>query len=606
MPTALASALAIAAGSGDGSVSVSSVAAAQAAIAARPGQRQAARVDAAALPALGAAIAAAGLDLQPAALGVALAVNPGVKTIIAHELAELAAAAQARALWFAPLAPQTRYTADVVAGPLRLAVTATAEIASNTGSPNANGLFAVLDARDAIGALAALQAYLAEEDALTTLQRVQFTTSRYATFSDQVANVLAQTAGTAATPVRRYAVPAGTDPQAWLASAAAETTRATDQDTYLTARQALAAVIGRFDPLFDVNQPAPLADPASGRGEQALSAQRAVTEKAWGAFSSATAATFDGLIAALGQSGLVSSAQVPPPPDTELSLFTADGDLRVVALLIASPEPLPWRRMWQWTTLDPASFGARGLTGLTMLWSADQTRALLVPLGSPAGKYTLTLCFQGNIGAETACITAKGASVSEAATSAPIAIAPIPIRRPVADAGLDGQPSIEHQQQRPLPRDPGPPGRQAAASADRHRAAAPPPVSPAATTLSFPSVPKAPTLRILVISGADAGRAFDLHPGELIIGREEGSEILLDDPTVSHNHAVLRVHGEQVTIEDLRSTNGTKVNGVAIERQTSIAPGDQLEHRRRDARSRATPYSRTGRVAMKGHAGAGP
>ena len=78
-------------------------------------------------------------------------------------------------------------------------------------------------------------------------------------------------------------------------------------------------------------------------------------------------------------------------------------------------------------------------------------------------------------------------------------------------------------------------------------------------------------------SGADAGRAFDLHPGELSIGREEGSEILLQDPVVSHNHAVLRVHGERVTIEDLHSTNGTKVNGMAIGRQTPLAPGDQLD-----------------------------
>ena len=77
-------------------------------------------------------------------------------------------------------------------------------------------------------------------------------------------------------------------------------------------------------------------------------------------------------------------------------------------------------------------------------------------------------------------------------------------------------------------------------------------------------------------SGANAGQVFALHPGELIIGREEGSEIQLADLRVSHNHAVLRVHGTQVTIEDLRSTNGTKVNGVAIERQIPLVPGDEL------------------------------
>jgi len=66
------------------------------------------------------------------------------------------------------------------------------------------------------------------------------------TFSDQVANVAAQAAGTAATPIRRYAVPAGTDAQTWLAGAATEGTRATTQVTYLNARQTLADVLGRW------------------------------------------------------------------------------------------------------------------------------------------------------------------------------------------------------------------------------------------------------------------------------------------------------------------------------------------------------------------------
>ena len=78
-------------------------------------------------------------------------------------------------------------------------------------------------------------------------------------------------------------------------------------------------------------------------------------------------------------------------------------------------------------------------------------------------------------------------------------------------------------------------------------------------------------------NSVDEGRSFALDPGELTIGREEGSAIQLQDGSVSHNHALLRVHGEDVTIEDLRSTNGTKVNGVAIDRQTDLAPGDLID-----------------------------
>lgn len=418
LPAAIASALAIGTGAGAGAVSAASIAAAQSILTARPGaDRITSARNAIAAPALSAAIAAAGLTLRPTAVTTAIAVNPQLRAVIRHQLSELTDAATARSLWFAPLAPKTRYTADVVAGPLRVS----SREKENSGNANAT-LQAIYQAGDATAALAALRAYQAEESALTTLQRVQFATSRYATFGDQVANLLAQVAGTATTPVRRYAATAGLDPQTWLAAAAAEQARGTAAGAYAAARRLLADIVARFDPLFDVNQPAPLTDPTTGNGQQALAAQRTVTEKAWQAFAGATSATFDGLIAALGQPGLVSSAKVAPPPDTELSVLTVGGGLPVVALLIDSPEPMPWRRLWQWTSLAPVGFLSGGLTGVTVLWSADQTRALLVPLGAPVGQYTLSLSFRGNIGAETACITTAGASVSETATTAPIVL----------------------------------------------------------------------------------------------------------------------------------------------------------------------------------------
>jgi hypothetical protein len=403
-------------------VSAGSVAAAQ-----RQLERRAAMtVDPVAKPALDAAIRAAGLQVAPGALGSVISISSGTIAIIRHELDELAAAAKARDLWFAPLAPETRYTVDVVAGPLPSG----REDVAGTRAGGSGGLLGIFNASDAIGALEALQAFLTREDALISLQRVQFTTSRYEAFSDQVANVVAQAAGTAATPIRRYAVPAGTDAQTWLTGAAAEAARAAGQAVYLNARETLATVLGRFDPLYDVRQAISPVDPTTGNGEQALAAQRAVTEQAWQQVAAATATTFDGLITTLGQPGLVSSQHVPPPPDTELSVFTSDDDAVVQALLLNSPEPLPWRRMWQWTLLQPDA-RARPLAGITILWSTDQTRALIVPVGSPGGLYTLTLGFEGNIGAELACITADGISVTESSPLDPIQLGPQRVRIPV-------------------------------------------------------------------------------------------------------------------------------------------------------------------------------
>ncbi|MGD0376630.1 MAG: FHA domain-containing protein [Streptosporangiaceae bacterium] len=107
--------------------------------------------------------------------------------------------------------------------------------------------------------------------------------------------------------------------------------------------------------------------------------------------------------------------------------------------------------------------------------------------------------------------------------------------------------------------------------------AAPEGASPTALTEIVPGVPTTPPLRVRVTNSVDEGRSFALDPGELTIGREVGSAILLQGSGVSHNHALLRVHGDDVTIEDLRSTNGTNVNGVAIDRQTDLAPGDLID-----------------------------
>lgn len=79
--------------------------------------------------------------------------------------------------------------------------------------------------------------------------------------------------------------------------------------------------------------------------------------------------------------------------------------------------------MWQWTQLQPGFLSAP-LSGITIVWSADQTRALIVPLGSPRGIYALTLGFEGNIGAEVACITLDGASVTESPSLAPLSLGP--------------------------------------------------------------------------------------------------------------------------------------------------------------------------------------
>lgn len=61
--------------------------------------------------------------------------------------------------------------------------------------------------------------------------------------------------------------------------------------------------------------------------------------------------------------------------------------------------------------------------------------------------------------------------------------------------------------------------------------------------------------------------------GDLVIGREAG-QLSLDDPELSRTHAVIRLAGEAVEIQDLGSLNGTWVNGTRITSAVPLNPGD--------------------------------
>lgn len=71
----------------------------------------------------------------------------------------------------------------------------------------------------------------------------------------------------------------------------------------------------------------------------------------------------------------------------------------------------------------------------------------------------------------------------------------------------------------------------------------------------------------LVASASVAGNLpFRINDGEFVIGRSKQGQIVISDPTVSRQHARLVRNRHEVTLEDLKSSNGTFVNGRRIER----------------------------------------
>jgi hypothetical protein len=69
---------------------------------------------------------------------------------------------------------------------------------------------------------------------------------------------------------------------------------------------------------------------------------------------------------------------------------------------------------------------------------------------------------------------------------------------------------------------------------------------------------------------------FELAEGQFMIGRSTDCQLSLDDPLVSRNHAKLTVYTDKVTVEDLGSRNGVRVNGDRIDHVHALEHGDRL------------------------------
>ncbi len=82
----------------------------------------------------------------------------------------------------------------------------------------------------------------------------------------------------------------------------------------------------------------------------------------------------------------------------------------------------------------------------------------------------------------------------------------------------------------------------------------------------------------LVVHGSlSAQDEYELPEQTTKIGREAFNDIVLYDPEVSRNHALIKFHEGRYIIEDLGSTNGTFVNGRRITGPAPLHNGDAID-----------------------------
>ncbi len=70
--------------------------------------------------------------------------------------------------------------------------------------------------------------------------------------------------------------------------------------------------------------------------------------------------------------------------------------------------------------------------------------------------------------------------------------------------------------------------------------------------------------QLVVLRGVERGRVFRLEGAEAGIGRQADNAVVLASAAVSKRHALIDRRAPPAEIRDLGSTNGTKVNNVAL------------------------------------------
>jgi predicted component of type VI protein secretion system len=83
---------------------------------------------------------------------------------------------------------------------------------------------------------------------------------------------------------------------------------------------------------------------------------------------------------------------------------------------------------------------------------------------------------------------------------------------------------------------------------------------------------------LTLYSPTDAARDVPVWPGRVVVGRAAATDLVVPDHSVSRRHAefFLDAPSGRLTLRDLGSTNGTRVNGERLESERTLWAGDQI------------------------------
>ena len=82
--------------------------------------------------------------------------------------------------------------------------------------------------------------------------------------------------------------------------------------------------------------------------------------------------------------------------------------------------------------------------------------------------------------------------------------------------------------------------------------------------------------KLTLLLGRKTMQVYDLSQQSIVVGRDEGADILIDNPSVSRRHAEFRMQEGRWVVEDLGSSNGTFMGGQKIDGARQLQIGDEI------------------------------
>ncbi|MDW8245610.1 MAG: FHA domain-containing protein, partial [Sandaracinaceae bacterium] len=82
--------------------------------------------------------------------------------------------------------------------------------------------------------------------------------------------------------------------------------------------------------------------------------------------------------------------------------------------------------------------------------------------------------------------------------------------------------------------------------------------------------------RVVITEKGGAQRTLEFDKSEISIGRVQGNDIILPKGNVSKKHSRIVYKDNRFIVVDLKSTNGTYVNGRKLTSPAVVRPGDKI------------------------------